>query len=253
MRLRGASGRSNPGANVYLEGTVPAGAVVPAHGSHLHTQATRVRQIPTAEAASLFETHTPPDKGATLANLTKPERRHEAQARRLRIHQAIGASAAIALRDNGLKLLSQHEGGPISGYWPIRSEPDLRPLLDALSAMGREIALPAVVAPGQALRFHRWRPGDALVPGPLGTATPHPDRPSCVPEIMLVPLLAFDRDRRRLGYGGGFYDRTIASLRAAGRALFTIGIAYAALEVAEIPTDPWDQSLDAILTEQGWF
>ncbi len=253
MRLRGASGRSNPGANVYLEGTVPVGAVVPAHGSHLHTQATRVRQIPTAEAASLLQLDTSPDKGATLATLTKSEHRREAQTRRAKIHEAIGATAGMTLRDNGLRLLAQHPGGPISGYWPMRSEPDLRPLLNALAAIGRELALPAVVGPNQALRFHKWQPGAELVPGALGTATPDPDGPECLPEIMLVPLLAFDRDRQRLGYGGGFYDRTIASLRAAGRALFTIGIAYAELEIAHIPTDHWDQSLDAILTEQGWF
>jgi 5-formyltetrahydrofolate cyclo-ligase len=135
----------------------------------------------------------------------------------------------------------------------MRSEPDLRPLLEALAAMDQQVLLPVVVAAGQALRFHRWAPGDDLVPGPLGTATPCPDRPTGVPEIMLVPLLAFDRGKRRLGYGGGFYDRTIAGLRASGRELVTIGIGYAELEIEQVPTDPWDQSLDLILTEQGWF
>lgn len=150
-----------------------------------------------------------------------------------------------------MRLLATHPVGTISGYWPIRSEPDLRPLLAALSAGGREIALPVVPAPDQPLRFHAWQPGDALVAGPLGTVTPHPDRPERPPAIMLVPLLAFDRKHRRLGYGGGFYDRTISGLRATGRPLFTIGIGYAGLEIAEVPTDPWDQTLDAILTEDG--
>ncbi len=250
VRLRGASGRSNPGANVYLEGTVPAGAVVPAHGSHLHKQATRVRQYQRPRRLH-FSRFIPPDKGATLANPTKLELRREAQARRLQIHQAIGTAAGQQFRDLGLRMLSEWPGGPISGYWPIRSEPDLRPLLYVLAATGREIALPIVVAPDQSLRFHAWQPGADLVAGPLGTVTPHPDSPACEPEIMLVPLLAFDRQRRRLGYGGGFYDRTIAELRAAGRPLLTIGIGYAGLEIAEVPTDPWDQALDAILTEEG--
>lgn len=189
--------------------------------------------------------------GATLTIPTKPELRREAQARRSQIHQAIGATAGTLFRDQGLRLLADRPGRTVSGYWPIRSEPDLRPLLVALTAMGREIVLPNVVAAGQPLRFHAWQPGDELVAGPLATATPHPDSPVRVPEIMLVPLLAFDRQRRRLGYGGGFYDRTIAGLRATGRPLLTIGIGYAGLEMTQVPTDPWDQTLDAILTETG--
>ena len=139
----------------------------------------------------------------------------------------------------------------IAGYWPIRSEPDIRPLLTALLERGREIVLPIVVGPGLALKFRQWTPDDDLVPGPLGTATPGSDRQECRPDIMLVPMLAFDRTKYRLGYGGGFYDRTIAGFREARHKFIAIGIAYAGLEIAELPKDPWDQPLDAILTEQG--
>lgn len=175
-------------------------------------------------------TLTLPDKGATLAIPNKPELRREAQARRTQIHEKIGAAAAAQFREHGLSALAGLPGNTVSGYWPIRSEPDLRPLLTALVAAGRDVALPAVVGSGLPLRFHVWQPGAILVAGPLGTATPPPDSPQRVPDIMLVPLLAFDRHRRRLGYGGGFYDRTITTLRAAGRQLTTIGIGYAGLE-----------------------
>ena len=126
-------------------------------------------------------------------------------------------------------------------------------MLTALLEQGREIVLPIVAGPGLALQFRQWTLEDDLVPGPLGTANPGPDRQECRPDIMLVPMLAFDRTKYRLGYGGGFYDRTIAGFRDARHQFIAIGVAYAGLEIAELPKDPWDQPLDAILTEQGLF
>jgi 5-formyltetrahydrofolate cyclo-ligase len=130
--------------------------------------------------------------------------------------------------------------------WPIGDEPDLRPLLFELHAAGRTVALPVVVAPGAPLAFRAWVPGAALVAGPLGTL--HPEGPDTLaPDLILVPAVAFDRARNRLGRGAGFYDRTLAA-RAPGVA--AIGFAHASREVALVPTGPHDMPLDAIVTER---
>jgi 5-formyltetrahydrofolate cyclo-ligase len=113
------------------------------------------------------------------------------------------------------------------------------------------VALPAIPGKDTALEFRAWQPEDVLGAGPLGTASPAPNRPVLRPEIVLVPMLAFDRGRHRLGYGGGYYDRTLAALRADGMPVTAIGVAYAGLELAAVPTDPWDERVDAILTEGG--
>ena len=131
------------------------------------------------------------------------------------------------------------EGRCIAGYWPIRGEIDPRPLLLAL---GRPIALPVTGPRGSALEFRLWRPGDELVPGPFGLS--EPTGPRAEPDVLLVPLLAFDACGRRLGYGGGYYDRTIAATGA-----LAIGAAYAAQEVAAVPVGPDDRPLAGIVTE----
>ncbi len=255
MRLRDSSGRSNPGANVYLEGAVPAGIVVPVYGSHLHKQATRVRHIPTVDAASPLSGTSryqrERDEGITLSQDTKAALRVAAQARRRELHDAIGARSRLAFHAFGLDLIRDLPGRIVAAFWPIRSEPDLRPLLHALAASGKQVALPAIPGKDTALEFRAWQPEDVLGAGPLGTASPAPNRPVLRPEIVLVPMLAFDRGRHRLGYGGGYYDRTLAALRADGMPVTAIGVAYAGLELAAVPTDPWDERVDAILTEGG--
>jgi 5-formyltetrahydrofolate cyclo-ligase len=132
--------------------------------------------------------------------------------------------------------------GPVAGYWPIASELDPRPLMAALAARGFALALPAVV--GSALEFRPWRAGAALVEGPFGTHEP-PAGAILAPQTILVPLLAFDRGGRRLGYGRGFYDR---ALRGHPRAL-AVGLAYAAQEVERVPTSEEDAPLHWVLTE----
>ena len=136
-------------------------------------------------------------------------------------------------------------GAVVAGFWPLAGEIDIRPLLLALAGRGHVIALPETPPRGQELRFRRWRPGDPLLPERFGTL--RPDGPVIVPDVLLVPLLAFDRAGRRLGYGGGYYDRTLAALP--GRR--TIGCAFAAQEVGTVPTGPHDQTLDQIATERG--
>ncbi|MBL8699894.1 MAG: 5-formyltetrahydrofolate cyclo-ligase [Alphaproteobacteria bacterium] len=140
--------------------------------------------------------------------------------------------------------------GPVSAYWPMGDEFDVRPALQALFSAGWHCALPVVVAREAPLVFRAWQPGDRLVDAGFGTSVPPADAPVLVPRVLLVPLLAFDARGFRLGYGGGYYDRTLASLRRAGDVL-AIGIGYAAQEIDHVPREPFDQRLDLIATERG--
>jgi 5-formyltetrahydrofolate cyclo-ligase len=181
--------------------------------------------------------------------LAKAALRRSAGAARAAAH-ADSAAAAEALARHGMVLLGERGFHSVAGYWPMRDEIDPRPLLLALADTGRDVALPAVTAPGEALEFRCWRPGEALVAGPFGTAQPGPQARTVEPDVLLVPLLAYDHRHYRLGYGAGFYDRTLAGLRARKRVL-AIGVAYSAQRVAEVPVDGWDEALDLVLTEHG--
>lgn len=136
------------------------------------------------------------------------------------------------------------QGLVVSAYWPIRSEADPRPIMEALHARGVSLCLPAIVE-GRMV-FRRWAPYEPIVPGGFGTLVPRPEEPEVTPDILIVPLAAFDRRLCRIGYGRGYYDRAIADLKPA----VTIGIAYAAQEVAAVPDEPHDQPLDWIVTER---
>lgn len=163
-----------------------------------------------------------------------------------------GAHAAVDPRPAMTALLAEIRRlgpqGPISGYAPIRTEIDPTPVMTALCEAGAEICLPVVAGPRQPLIFRRWTPEMTLVPGAFGAPVP-PDGPEVEPVCLIAPLLAFDRARYRLGYGGGFYDRTLAALRARRRTV-AIGLAYAAQEVARVPVEPTDEPLDGIVTEK---
>jgi len=139
-----------------------------------------------------------------------------------------------------------------AGYQPMASEIDPRPLMRALAGKGWDLALPVVVGAGEALAFRAWRPGDALAAGVMGIPEPGPAAPECTPDVLLVPLLAFDSRGNRLGQGGGFYDRTIAALGAAGAAPLCVGLAYAAQRFEDLVSGPFDQPLDAVATESGY-
>ena len=136
-------------------------------------------------------------------------------------------------------------GVAVAGFWPLPGEIDLRPTLLALHARGNIVLLPEIAAPGEALLFRRWHPGASMLPGRFGTS--HPDGGEETPVLLLVPLLAFDRAGGRLGYGGGYYDRTLAALP--GR--HAVGVAFACQEVPAVPTGPHDMRLDAVATERG--
>ena len=177
----------------------------------------------------------------------KPELRKSAAQRRAAAHALDPAAAAGRLRDHGMAALGRYSFAVFSGYWPIRSEIDPRPLMLGLAESGRLCCLPAVIGPG-VLQFRAWDHREALVDGPLGTSHPSETGAVALPDLLLVPLLAFDRRRQRLGYGAGHYDATLTALRAE-KPVLAVGVAYAAQEVPEVPTDPWDQPLDLILTE----
>jgi len=135
---------------------------------------------------------------------------------------------------------------PLSGYLPIRTEIDPLPVM---AAHPGPVGVPVIPGPAQALQFHLWTPGCDLVDGPFGARVPARGV-TMVPRVLIVPLLAFDARGYRLGYGGGFYDRTLAALRAAGP-VTALGYAFDAQEVSEVPIDAFDQRLDGLVSESG--
>ena len=136
----------------------------------------------------------------------------------------------------------------VAAYWPIRTELDPVMLLQSLMAKGTTACLPVTPEEGQPLRFHLWDGKAALEDGPYGTKQPSSSLPEVKPDVILAPLLAFDADCWRLGYGGGFYDRTLAALEAQGHNAHVIGIAYDEQQVEQVPTGQYDRALSAILT-----
>jgi 5-formyltetrahydrofolate cyclo-ligase len=142
--------------------------------------------------------------------------------------------------------LSAQRGKVLSGYMPMRTEIDPLP---AMAAHQGPVGVPVIVGKGQALRFREWSPGCRLVEGAFKALIPEAGA-WVEPEVLIVPMLAWDRRGYRLGYGGGFYDRTLEGLRARGPVV-AVGFAFAAQEVAEVPVDAFDQRLDAVVTEKG--
>jgi 5-formyltetrahydrofolate cyclo-ligase len=172
----------------------------------------------------------------------KEAARGAAFARRKAAHAAAPTDPCARL----IAALAPHRGRPLSGYMPIRTEIDPRPAMTVAAAHG-PVGVPVIRAGGEPLDFHLWTPGTAMVPGPFGAQIPAEPRPM-IPELLIVPLAAFTRTGFRLGYGGGFYDRTLAALRARGPVL-AIGFAYADQEAGELPLEPTDAPLDLIVTE----
>ncbi len=138
----------------------------------------------------------------------------------------------------------------VSGFWPIKDELDVRPLMIELFNEGCQLALPVVVGKGLPLVFRAWRPGDPLEQGPFGTLQPAARRDTLEPDALIVPLLACDDEGRRLGYGGGFYDRTLGDLRQRRR-VTAIGVGFDAQFLSEpVPHGPDDARLDWLLTDK---
>ena len=156
------------------------------------------------------------------------------------------ASRAIAMRRFPIPL---GEGTVVAGYAPIRSECDPIPLMRSLAAAGAQLALPVVEAADRPLTFSAWRQGEQLMTGPHGILQPRPGALAVEPDIVLVPLAAFDRLCWRIGYGGGYYDRTLASLRKARRAV-AVGVAFSVQEVDAVPAESHDERLDLVITDK---
>ncbi|MCE2510230.1 MAG: 5-formyltetrahydrofolate cyclo-ligase [Alphaproteobacteria bacterium] len=181
--------------------------------------------------------------------MTKKTVREKARALRREAAAAADPQAAARLAAHFLDRVPWRKGMAVGGYWPIAEEIDPRPLLSALDRAGCACALPIVAAPGEALAFRAWRPGFPMEPGAYGIPVPAAKSPAQVPELLLVPLLAFDRFGHRLGYGGGYYDRTLQALRGQGTVL-SVGLAYAAQEMPAVPRDAGDEALEWVVTER---
>jgi 5-formyltetrahydrofolate cyclo-ligase len=136
----------------------------------------------------------------------------------------------------------------VSGFMPMKSEINPLPLMKKLADAGARLALPVTGRRGQPLTMRAWTWGEPLASGVWGIREPKPEAPQVDPDMLLVPLLAFDRAGYRLGYGGGYYDLTLAQLRSR-KAVIAVGLAFAIQEIAGVPTTPRDATLDLVLTE----
>lgn len=181
----------------------------------------------------------------------KDELRAAALARRdaLSVEQRAAAALAVAARMPPLEITAATF---VAGYAPIRGEIDPVPLMQGLAARGAALAMPAISRPDAALVFRAWKPGEALVRGTSGTYEPPANVVEVVPDIVLVPLVAFDRAGHRIGYGAGYYDRTLEALRR-HRTVTAIGLAFTVQEIPQVPALSHDVRLDYVLTETGVF
>jgi 5-formyltetrahydrofolate cyclo-ligase len=175
--------------------------------------------------------------------------RSAALARRGQIEPAARAAFSIRLADEGLRLARVWRPRIVSVFYPLRDEPDTLLLLTALAAEGFATALPVVVGRGSALTFRLWRPGEPTRAGAMSIREPVEEAPIVEPDLVFVPLACFDRRGHRIGYGAGYYDRTLTHLRAM-KPVHAIGVGYGICEVAAVPYETHDQTLDALVTEQ---
>jgi 5-formyltetrahydrofolate cyclo-ligase len=186
-----------------------------------------------------------------MASLKELKRhlRAEALGRRDALAAEFRVEAAVGMAERAGEI-GAGSGGVVSGFWPIRSEADVRPLMFALREQGARLALPAILD-RETIVFRELVRGAPLVDMGFGTAGPGEEAEVLDPTVMLMPLAAFDARGHRIGYGGGYYDRAIARLKAKGLAPRLVGIAFDCQEVPAVPNEPHDIGLDAILTESG--
>ena len=170
--------------------------------------------------------------------------------RRKAVSEADRSHFAQRLAHIALELLAREPRGAVAAYWPVRGEPDCLPMLTALQSAGFTTLLPAVAGPAGPLAFRRYRLGDRLVAGPLADIPQPPlGHESVAPDVVFVPCAAFDRSGHRIGFGRGFYDATLAELRGR-KTIIALAPAFSCQEVDEIPAEPHDQALDAVITER---
>ncbi len=180
----------------------------------------------------------------------KKELRALAKERRARAFKQHGTAAGERLAEVGIGFAKPPERAAFSGFLAIGEEIDPMPLMRRLWEGGHAVGLPVMVGKARPLVFRQWREDEPLNEVQWGIREPGTDAPVIVPDVVLVPLLAFDGRGYRLGYGGGFYDRSIAEIRQT-KQVITIGLAYDELEVDAVPHDAYDQRLDWVLTPSG--
>ncbi len=180
----------------------------------------------------------------------KQQMREDVLKKRQQAHHILRARAAQDIIGHFMSSISPAPGISVAGYWPLSGELDDTALLQHLCEKDFLCCLPVVVQKGEVLAFRRWQPGMKLEEGYSGTRHPPQSSPETVPDILLVPLIAFDRAGYRLGYGGGFYDRTLHHLRT-HKQIIAVGVAYAAQQVPIVPHEGRDERLDWVITEEG--
>jgi 5-formyltetrahydrofolate cyclo-ligase len=177
--------------------------------------------------------------------------REYAGARRRLAHRLAGPGAGVRAADHFLANIPVAPGAVISGYWPIREEFDDMAILRRMSVAGYRCALPFVDKKRHLLVFREWQPGTAMTQGLFQIPEPTEVAPEVVPTILLTPLLAYDSDGFRLGYGGGYYDGALAALRRSGGPALAVGTAFTEQMVERVPHGDKDEQLDWIVTERG--
>jgi len=175
--------------------------------------------------------------------------RAQALARRGLVTKPEAQAFARRLAEIGGGLVAEHRASVVSGFWPIKDEPSTLLLLEALSKRGIVTALPETPARGLPLIFRAWQPGNPLIEAKMKIMEPPPEAEEVLPDLLFVPLAAFDRRGHRLGYGAGFYDRSLAKLRAI-KPIIAIGVAFEVQELLDLPQEPHDEPLDYVLTER---
>ena len=187
-----------------------------------------------------------------MDEISRPKAQWRADALALRdaMSEVDRIEASMAIADSVAERLTLEPGAIVSGFLPIRSEVDPRPLMMALADRGARLCVPAIVE-GR-LEFRQLVRGAPLVPQGFGTYAPGIEAAVMDPSIMLVPMAAFDRRCHRIGYGRGFYDRAIEALRARGLAPLLVGLAFAVQEIVEVPIEAHDEGLDFVVTEKGF-
>ncbi len=178
----------------------------------------------------------------------KADLRAATMAKRDALAAEVRAAAAEVIASRGLPC-EVTPGAVVAGFMPLKSEINPIPLMKKLAGAGAQLALPAIAARGKPLIMRAYRFGDELARGQWGIREPKPDAPEVTPDILIVPLAAFDRTGHRIGYGAGYYDMTLHALRAK-KQITAVGVAFAAQEIARIPTTPRDEPLDFVLTER---
>ena len=181
----------------------------------------------------------------------KSQLRSEMRKKRQLAFRECAKFASKNLAHHLMVLLEREPLAKVAGYWAVGSEIDLSLLLGDLDEKGWSVSLPVVKEEDSPLIFRRWHLGDDLIRGPFNTLQPELRCDEIIPNVILVPLLAFDDQRFRLGQGGGFYDRTLEQLRNKEGGVLSIGVAFAAQQVKAVPKDEFDERLDLIVTEYG--